>query len=141
MAQIVKISDAASLALHTMALLAVKRPTKLTTGQIARTLKVSEAHLSKVLQRLTKVGLVSSIRGPKGGFVMAKPCDQITLLDVFEAIEGALENSSCLFGEPVCVGRCILGDLIDKINSNVSAYLSNTTLDKLSKSFKCKDPK
>ena len=62
----IKISEASSLAIHAMVFLAAKPGEKLSTSYIASEIKVSEAHLSKVLQRLNKVGLVVSSRGPSG---------------------------------------------------------------------------
>jgi Rrf2 family protein len=131
-----RISEAASLAMHTMALLA-SRPQRLPTGQIASVLGASEAHLSKVMQRLAKAGLVRSLRGPKGGFALARPAERIALVEVYEAIEGPLADSKCLLGRPICGGtRCILGRLLGSVNRQVRQYLEATTLNKLAEVFK-----
>ena len=63
-----KISEAASLALHTMVYLAGDPSAHYPAGRLAEALCVSEAHLAKVLQRLVKAGMLVSVRGPKGGF-------------------------------------------------------------------------
>ena len=132
MSNLLRISEAASLALHTAALLAANRKQVLSTREIAAKLQVSEAHLSKVLQRLAKIGLVESTRGPKGGFRLNGTPEQITLLEVYEAIEGPLAPTSCLLGTPICNGqRCILGPLLVQVNRQVSEYLSGTTLSEL----------
>ena len=105
-----KISEAASMAMHAMGLLALEPGKPLSSRAIASCFHVSEAHLSKVMQRLVKVGLLSSVRGPKGGFSLAVDPQKVMLLEVFTAIEGPLETSSCLFGVPLCDGEtCILG--------------------------------
>jgi len=131
MANVLKVSEAASLALHAMVLLAA-RDEVVSTGEIASTLRVSVAHLSKVLQRLARVGLVRSIRGPKGGFILGKASEEITLLDVYEAIEGPLVPSNCLLNTPVCSGeRCILGGLLETVNEQVREYLAGTRLSEL----------
>jgi len=49
------------------------------------------------MQRLTKLGLLRSIRGPGGGFLQARPPAQIKLLEVYEAVEGPLEPQDCVF--------------------------------------------
>ena len=132
MSSVLKISEAASLALHSMALLAEDPEQLISTREIASRLHISEAHLSKVLQRLTRAGLAKSVRGPKGGFMVNKPTDQITLLDVYESIEGPIEPTDCLFSTPVCdkVG-CILGGILGKVDKQIRAYLLETKLSDL----------
>ena len=132
MNNVLRISDAASLALHTTVLLAANEDQVLSTRKIAATLQVSQAHLSKVMQRLAKVGLVESTRGPTGGFKLGKPGEQISLLEVYEAIEGGFTASYCLLGTPICKGdKCILGDLLATVNRQVREYLAGTTLSDL----------
>jgi Rrf2 family protein len=132
MANILKFSDAATLALHTMAFLARSPRRTVTVREIAKFLGASQAHLSKVLQRLAKTGLVKSLRGPAGGFELARPADKVTLLAVFETIEGPLDVNPCLLGERKCKGNgCILGDLPQKVNRRIKEYLSNTRLSML----------
>ncbi len=129
MAQVFHISEAASIAMHSMTLLACEPDRMRTTHEMAEALHVSEAHLSKVLQRLNKAGLVKAVRGPKGGFILARPGDKIFLLDIFEAMEGPLSETTCLLGKPVCRGeKCILGGLIEDVNHEVRQYLSTTRL-------------
>ena len=113
MSTVLRISEAASLAFHTMALLATEHERPLTTHEIASAFDVSQAHLAKVLQRLAHAGLVRSARGPRGGFTLARPAEGITLLDVYETIEGPLTPSDCLLGSKICGGEaCIFGSLV-----------------------------
>jgi Rrf2 family protein len=129
MSNVPKISEAASMALHAMAGLAQEPERALTTGAMASRLGVSEAHLSKVLQRLARVGLVRSTRGPKGGFRLARASDQISLREVYETIEGPLQARTCLLEVPACDQQhCILGDLLPTISHLVADYLGNTRL-------------
>lgn len=124
-----RISDAASLALHSMVLLAAKPDKPLTTHEVAAELRVSEAHLSKVFQRLAKAGLVNSTRGPGGGFILGKPADAVSLLDVYETIDGPLTGQDCLLGDPTCQGKaCLLGGLVKAVNEQMRNYLSSTRL-------------
>jgi len=137
MSSVLRVSDAATLALHTAVLLADRTDGPLTTKEIASTFVISEAHLAKVLQRLAKAGIVSSGRGPKGGFVLGKRADRTTLLEVYEAIEGPLTDSDCLLGVPICGGsNCILGRLIKNLNAQVRECLSNTRLSETTSAFK-----
>jgi Rrf2 family protein len=130
MNSILKISEAASLALHTMQHLAATAGRPVTTHELAEILRASEAHLSKVLQRLVKVGFARSTRGPKGGFVLGERGREITLLEVYEAIDGPLATGGCLLGHPICRGEnyCMLGGLVASLNSQVREHLSRATL-------------
>lgn len=132
-----RISEAASLALHSMALLAAKAEKPLTTREVAGELCVSEAHLSKVFQRLAKAGLVSSTRGPGGGFVLAKGPDTISLLEVYETIDGPLTGQDCLLGEPTCAGKgCLLGGLVKAVNEQLRTYLTQTRLSDITATYR-----
>ncbi len=84
MACALRISEAASLALHATGLMAINPGKPMSTKVIAQSFEVSEAHLSKVLQRLGKVGLLNSARGPRGGFTLARDPKDINLLEVFK---------------------------------------------------------
>ncbi len=130
MSHILRISEATSLALHSMAFLASKGEGELvSTRDIAKRLKASEAHLSKVLQRLSRVGLVKAFRGPKGGFALGKAPDQISLLEIYEAVEGQMVTGGCLFDKPICDGvKCIWSDLLARIGKEVKSYLESKRL-------------
>jgi len=132
MANVVNISEAASLALHAMGYLSSDAERPATCGEIARALGVSSAHLSKVLQRLAHAELITSFPGPKGGFRLARPARTVRLIEIYEAISGPLRPTTCLLGKPVCDGKCILGDLLRETNRNVARYLSKTRLSELS---------
>ena len=125
-----KISDAVNLAFHAMMILANGRDAPpLSVATMAKRLRVSDNHLAKVMQRLHKVGLVTSKRGPKGGFALGRPANTIRLLDVFESIEGPMPDRECLLIEPMCSGACcLLGGLLGSINEQVRSHLENTTL-------------
>ncbi len=127
---IINISEAANLAMHALTYI-VNHPDEspVSTGHVAKAMDASEAHLSKVFQRLTKMGLVKSIRGPKGGFTLAKDPKDITLLEIYEALDGTLSNQDCLFGHPVCDRQyCVFGDLISNVHDQIDDHFTHTTL-------------
>jgi DNA-binding IscR family transcriptional regulator len=70
------------------------------------------------------------MRGPKGGFNLSKPRDEITLMDIFEAIEGPFEPLDCLMNARTCgqVG-CMFGDLIAESNRIFKEYMGSRTLE------------
>lgn len=133
---VLKVSQAASLAVHTMALLCVDRTRPLSAKDIAGTLHVSKAHLAKVLQRLAREGLVTSIRGPRGGFTLADSAELAPLMAVWEAIEGRFVDQDCLFETPLCEeGTCIFGELVKRINEDLRRYLTNTRISDVKTTF------
>lgn len=124
-----KISEGASLAVHTAVILAMNITKRMSAKEIAKFLNASENHLAKILQKLAKDGYVDSVRGPGGGFKIAKKPDEINLLEIYESIEGHREQSNCLFGLSACgLSNCVLGGLVESINNQVYEYLSNTRL-------------
>ncbi len=136
MSGIFRLSEASTIAFHAAALLASNKGKSLTTRQISERLNVSAAHLSKVLQRLSKTGLVKSTRGPRGGFVLGREADSITLMELYEAIEGPPVLRACLFDESVCDGKkCIFGGVLGKMQKLFRDYLEGTRLSDLDDVF------
>lgn len=128
MAGILRLSEAFALAFHAMAALADAGEEPVSVSEMA-SMGVSEAHLAKVLQRLARMGLLSSRRGPKGGFALAKPAEQITLLEVLHAVEGPLASDTCLLERKICPpGECRMEYLMRSIHDQVYEYLANTKL-------------
>lgn len=132
MAQLIHISEAASLGLHAMAMLARSGSERLRIGEMAQRLRASEHTLVKVMQMLVRAGLANSARGPRGGYSTATDPDDVTLLQVYEAIEGPIGEAGCLLGKPACSGGgCVLGGLVESVHREVKTYLSTTTLQTL----------
>jgi Rrf2 family nitric oxide-sensitive transcriptional repressor len=132
MSTVVRISEAVSLAMHGMVFLAAKEEELHSVGAVAEKLRVSKAHLQKVFQQLARVGLLKSNRGPNGGYCLGKRVDQITLLDIYEAIEGPMRIKNCLFDAPICKGnRCIYGNLLSTTQKRYQAYLDGMRLSEL----------
>ncbi|MGD8239792.1 MAG: Rrf2 family transcriptional regulator, partial [Armatimonadota bacterium] len=77
-----------------------------------------------------------SVRGARGGFMLARPADRIALLHIYEAIEGPIPMGNCLFAAPVCKQRdCILGELLESVNSQFVDYMARTRLADLASSL------
>ncbi|MBN2719232.1 MAG: Rrf2 family transcriptional regulator [Deltaproteobacteria bacterium] len=127
-----KISDAANLGIHALAYMAEQYESQrpIATAEAAEVFKVSANHLSKVLQRLTRAGLVRSIRGPRGGFILARDPADITLKDVYEAIDGVVSiHDACILGTKHCgIAHCVFGNLIDDVQNRVTSHFTNVTL-------------
>lgn len=117
-----------------MVMLARHRDGRLWNAEIAETLHASEHTLAKVLQHLGKIGLVASTRGPRGGFVLGKPASEITLLEIYTAVEGPPGKATCLFSRRVCRGEsCVLDGLLRVAEQQVGDYLAGTYLDEIAR--------
>lgn len=131
MARLVHISEAASLAVHSMALIA-NSPDMLNVNHLAELTHSSRNHLAKVMQTLVKNNFLDSTRGPKGGFVLKGNPADINLLRIYELFDGAINNHHCGIESGKCpFQHCVFGGLTDKFALEFSAYLKKTTLDQL----------
>jgi Rrf2 family protein len=129
MAGLVRVSEAASLGLHAAMLLACATSPWVRTRDLGERIGASQAHLVKVLQSLARAGLVETERGPHGGARLARPAGEITLLRVYEAIDGPLETTECLLARPICDGTCcMVGKMLYRMNQDVREHLARTSL-------------
>jgi Rrf2 family protein len=76
--------------------------TRATRDALAAGGDVPEHFLSKILQALSRSGLITSQRGMAGGYTLARPAEEVTLLNVVEAIEGPIVLNICLAGGSGC---------------------------------------
>jgi Rrf2 family protein len=84
-----KLSDGVEWGSHVTTLLAVLPPGRaLPAAKLAEYHGVPAAYLAKHLQSLSRAGILESVQGPRGGYRLARPAGDITLLDVVEAIDG-----------------------------------------------------
>jgi Rrf2 family protein len=99
------------------------------TGQIAKEKNIPPSFLAKIVSQLSVAGLLQTSRGARGGVSLAKPAEEITLLDVVEAIDGPIllndcvgENITCDYNDdcplkPVwCDAQKMLLDQLSKAN-------------------------
>lgn len=70
--------------------------------EIADTLNISFHFLTKILQILTKKGIVNSVKGPKGGVTLRKKSNEITILDIIQAVDCDNIFDDCVLGLPGC---------------------------------------
>ncbi len=129
MSEIVHISEAASLGIHSLALMAGEKNGYITVNRIAVELGVSRNHLSKILMKLAREGLVLSHRGPGGGFSLARKPEEISLFEIYEAVEGPLSKAHCLLHRKKCpYSSCLMGGVIGKVNREIRESLSSSYL-------------
>ena len=116
-------------ALRAVVHLAQRSPVPQTTQQIAEATVVPPAYLSKVLQVLSRGGIVRSQRGVGGGIALVKSPQQVTILDVFNAVEPLERITSCPVGlEAHGVRLCTLHRRLDDAMAMVENAFRTTTL-------------
>jgi Rrf2 family protein len=99
------------------------------TGQIAEATKVPPAYLSKVLQGLSRANIVRSQRGIGGGMTLARAPEEITILDVVNAVEPIGRIESCPLGlKQHGVHLCALHRRLDNALATVEEAFRNSTL-------------
>ena len=130
MAKLVHLSEAASLALHAMVIIA-RSKTHVNVNTLAEEMGASRNHLAKVMQQLVKFNFLKSVRGPSGGFMLNKPASEISILNIYEAIEGKIDTPECPLDRPICpFDKCLMGGLIKDVTLQFKAYFQEQTLDK-----------
>jgi Rrf2 family protein len=101
----------------------------LTTQVIAEKTMVPAGYLSKVLQGLGRAGLVESQRGLKGGFVLARPMDEISVLDVINAVDPLKRIKRCPLGLVAHGTRlCPMHRRLDEAIAYVESMFEGTTI-------------
>ncbi len=125
------ISKTATHALRAMVVLA--RPSKepfAGAGAIAREIEAPQNYLGKLLQHLSREGLVESQKGHGGGFRLARAPDKITLFDVVESIDQVSRRQGCFLGQMLCSSdsACAVHEPWSKVIETYMRFLQQTTL-------------
>ena len=128
MSSFIHISEASTIALHSLALIA-RSEEKLNANKIAAKTLFSKNHLAKVLHILVKHNYLSSLRGPNGGFELKQDPGEISLLEVYELMEGELEGFQCAITCNNCYfDVCLFGDHPQRFSGEFRNYLADKKL-------------
>lgn len=101
-----------------------------TLAEIAERLMIPRAFLSKILQQLAKKGVVRSLKGPSGGFVLAVEPKEVSIKEIIAEIDGPLRVFECFASEADCslYGDCLVLDVFNKVEDEIARVLSSYTL-------------
>jgi Rrf2 family protein len=128
MSKIVTLTEAASIALHGMIIVA-KSDSLVNVVEIAEMTGSSKHHVAKIFQRLVKDNFLNSHRGPTGGFTLKKKPEEISLLELYESIEGKIEVTNCPHDKAVCpFNLCIMENVTKKMTTDFRDHLIKHTL-------------
>jgi Rrf2 family protein len=100
--------------------------------EIARTYNIPSELMAKVLQRLVRKGLLLSHAGPTGGYALARGAENISVIDVIEALEGPILLTPCEAADD-CeqLQVCSIRDPLRTIKKKIVSVLVDTTVDEL----------
>ena len=106
-------------------------------SELAQECDIPDSFLGKILQNLAKSEILSSERGKKGGFKVAKQPSEITVYDVISAIEGEISLNKCIFDEEFCtlVHSCTAHNMWTDIQEQLVEMLKSYTLAKLTDKY------
>lgn len=101
--------------------------------EIAEQYDIPVELMAKVLQRLTRKGLLASQQGTRGGYALAKPATAITIADVIQAIDGPVTMTACSETDEKCgqYSKCNVRDPLWRIKERILAALSTCTISEM----------
>jgi Rrf2 family protein len=91
--------------------------------------------LAKILQKLTKLGMLQSLPGTNGGYKLARAASAITALDVIRAIDGPIILTNCFTAHGECdqSEKCTVREPLRKVHEGILQLLSTITISDMSK--------
>ena len=111
--------------------------------EIAERQQISISYLEQILHKLAKAGIIESVRGPHGGYELAKKPVDLTIGDVIRALEGPIALSHCL--EPGISGECYQADdcvarmVWTRVGEKIEEALDSISFDQLLRQYHGKD--
>jgi Rrf2 family transcriptional regulator, iron-sulfur cluster assembly transcription factor len=108
------------------------RARPVTLAEISERQKISLSYLEQLFAKLRRRGLVDSVRGPGGGYCLAKDMAQVSVADIILAVDEPIDATQC-GGRENCQDdkKCITHDLWAKLNNHILDYLGGVTLRQL----------
>ena len=99
-------------------------------AEVAKRQSIPAPYLEQIFRFLRKAEILSAVRGPKGGFKLSRPKDQIMIGEIINAVEKNMDATQCS-GEGICNGgsKCIAHNFWMDFNDNVNEFLMTKSLD------------
>jgi Rrf2 family protein len=97
---------------------------------IAKRQNISVGYLEQIIPSLKSAGLINSSRGAHGGYILARPPEEITLYEIVTALEGPISLVECVNSPEVCdrVDFCVTRDLWDEVSGTIDNTLRSKSL-------------
>lgn len=104
-----------------------------TLANIAKRQEISLSYLEQLFSRLRKAGLVKSVRGPGGGYMLARTADQLRISDIVMAVEEPIRVTRCNPNSGAgCMSdgsRCVTHDLWEELSNHIYLFLNTVSLE------------
>jgi Rrf2 family iron-sulfur cluster assembly transcriptional regulator len=99
-------------------------------AEIAQAQRLSLAYLEQLFGPLRRAGLVTSARGPGGGYRLARGAGQISICQIVHAVDEPIQVTRCEEGSPGCLAgqRCLTHDLWAELGDQIRLFLEGMTL-------------
>lgn len=103
-------------------------------AEIAAAIQVPATTVSKILKTLARAGLLLSLRGAKGGYLLSRAAEEITLADIIDAMDGPIGMTECSVTPGLCSQEagCVVRANWQRVNQAVLGVLRETTLAQMS---------
>jgi Rrf2 family transcriptional regulator, iron-sulfur cluster assembly transcription factor len=100
--------------------------------EVAERQAISGAYLEQLFSKLKRAGLLQSVRGPGGGYELARPLGEVTVSDIIAAVGEGVDATRC-HGAADCHdgAMCLTHDLWSALSNHIDQFLSSVTLDAL----------
>jgi Rrf2 family iron-sulfur cluster assembly transcriptional regulator len=101
-------------------------------ADIASRQEISLSYLEQLFARLRRAGVVSSVRGPGGGYRLARDASETRVSDIILAVDEPVDVTRCQHGLSGCMEtgkRCVTHDLWDELSRHIQLFLSSVTLE------------
>jgi len=131
-------SRSAEYAIRALVQIATLPPGEYTMAKtIAADANIPAHFLAKLLQDLARDGFLKSNKGPRGGFRLALPAEDLSMLRIVEAVDGPGRFERCIGGAPECNDRaaCGMHDSWKALRSRIIDYLGGTSVADLAKAL------
>jgi Rrf2 family iron-sulfur cluster assembly transcriptional regulator len=119
-------------AVMAMADLSAQDMRAVTIAEIAGRQGISAAYLEQLFARLRRAGLVEGVRGPGGGYKLARPAEEVSVADVIAAVDERIATTRCEPGARLgCTGkteRCMTHNLWAALNGRIHSFLASVSL-------------
>jgi len=124
-----ELSKTTQYAIQILGLMAQNSSNKYSSKQLSEILQIPYKYLTKIMTKLTKKNIVSSVRGKYGGFIIVKNIKEIRMIDIIIVFDD-VDNKKCVLFDTKCnyEQKCIMHDKWEKPRYAIEDFFLNTTL-------------